>query len=79
MKFYGIGVGLGDGFLFMIKVVNILKKLDILYILELKKGGDSLVLLIVSEYLFELVEIKFRYFLMSFDGNEKSLVWDNVV
>ncbi|WP_313395191.1 precorrin-2 C(20)-methyltransferase [Clostridioides difficile] len=60
------------------KAVNTLKKLDILYTPESKKGGDSLALSIVSEYLPESVEIKSRHFPMSFDGNEKSLAWDNV-
>ncbi|HBH3166896.1 TPA: cobalt-factor II C(20)-methyltransferase [Clostridioides difficile] len=77
-KFYGIGAGPGDGSLLTIKAVNTLKKLDILYTPESKKGGDSLALSIVSEYLPESVEIKSRHFPMSFDGNEKSLAWDNV-
>ncbi|WP_455539000.1 cobalt-factor II C(20)-methyltransferase [Terrisporobacter sp.] len=77
-KFYGIGTGPGDSSLLTIKAVDTLKKLDILYTPEAKKGGDSLALSIVKKYLPKNLEIKSRHFPMSNDGVEKTQAWDNV-
>jgi len=70
-KFYGIGTGPGDSTLVTIKAVNTIKMLDILYTPEPKKGGDSLALSIVKEYVPDTVEIKQRHFPMNNDSVEK--------
>lgn len=77
-KFYGIGTGPGDSSLLTIKAVETLKSLDILYTPEAKKGGESLALSIVSEYLPENLEIKTRHFPMSFNDGEKILAWNKI-
>lgn len=77
-KFYGIGTGPGDSTLVTIKAVQTLGKLDILYTPESKKGGESLALSIVNEYLPESLEIKSRHFPMNFNDGEKIIAWDKV-
>lgn len=77
-KFYGIGTGPGDSSLVTVKAVNTLKNLDILYTPESKKGGESLALSIVDEYLPEGLEIKSRHFPMNFNGTEKIQVWNSI-
>ena len=77
-KFYGIGTGPGDSTLVTIKAVNIIKMLDILYTPEPKKGGDSLALSIVKEYVPDTVEIKQRHFPMNNDSVEKMASWDAI-
>ena len=77
-KFYGIGTGPGDSTLVTIKAVNTIKRLDILYTPEPKKGGDSLALSIVKEYVPDAVEIKQRHFPMNNDSVEKMASWDAI-
>ena len=77
-KFYGIGTGPGDSTLVTIKAVNTMKMLDILYTPEPKKGGDSLALSIVKEYVPDTVEIKLRHFPMNNDSVEKMASWDAI-
>ena len=77
-KFYGIGTGPGDSSLVTIKAVNTLKNIDILYTPEAKKGGDSLALSIVKEYVPDSVEIKPRHFPMSNHGTDKIEAWEEV-
>lgn len=77
-KFYGIGTGPGDSSLLTIKAVNTLKQLDILYTPESKKGGESLALSIVSEYLPDSLEIKTRHFPMNFNDGEKIIAWNQI-
>ena len=77
-KFYGIGTGPGDSTLVTIKAVNTIKMLDILYTPEPKKGGDSLALSIVKEYVPDTVEIKQRHFPMNNDSVEKTASWDAI-
>ena len=77
-KFYGIGTGPGDSTLVTIKAVNTIKRLDILYTPEPKKGGDSLALSIVKEYVPGTVEIKQRHFPMNNDSVEKMASWDAI-
>ena len=77
-KFYGIGTGPGDSTLVTIKAVNTIKRLDILYTPEPKKGGDSLALSIVKEYVPDTVEIKQRHFPMNNDSIEKMASWDAI-
>ena len=77
-KFYGIGTGPGDSTLVTIKAVNTIKMLGILYTPEPKKGGDSLALSIVKEYVPDTVEIKQRHFPMNNDSVEKMASWDAI-
>lgn len=77
-KFYGIGTGPGDSSLLTVKAVETLKNLDILYTPEARKGGESLALSIVSEYLPESLEIKSRHFPMNFNDGEKIVAWNQV-
>ena len=77
-KAYIIGTGPGDSTLVTIKAVNTIKMLDILYTPEPKKGGDSLALSIVKEYVPDTVEIKQRHFPMNNDSVEKMASWDAI-
>lgn len=77
-KFYGIGTGPGDSSLLTIKAVETLKKIDILYTPESKRGGESLALSIVSEHIPESLEIKSRHFPMNFNDGEKIIAWDRI-
>lgn len=77
-KFYGIGVGPGDSSLVTVKAVNTLKNIDILYTPEAKKGGESLALSIVKEYVPDSVEIKSRHFPMSNHGEDKIEAWEDI-
>ncbi|MDU6984100.1 MAG: cobalt-factor II C(20)-methyltransferase [Terrisporobacter othiniensis] len=77
-KFYGIGTGPGDSSLVTVKAINTLKNIDILYTPEAKKGGDSLALSIVKEYVPDKVEIKSRHFPMSNHGTDKIEAWEDI-
>jgi len=77
-KFYGIGTGPGDSSLLTIRAVDTLKKLDILYTPEAQKEGNSLALSIVEPYLNNKIEIKQKYFPMSFNSTKKIDAWDNI-
>ncbi len=77
-KFYGIGTGPGDPKLLTVGAVEVLGKLDILYAPQSKKGGDSLALSIVKEYLKDDLEIKERHFPMVKDVDIKSKAWDEI-
>ena len=77
-KFYGIGTGPGDSSLLTIKAVETLQNLDILYTPDAKKNGESLALSIVKKYLPKNLEIKLRYFPMSFNEREKELDWNKI-
>lgn len=77
-KFYGIGTGPGDSSLVTVKAVKTLRNIDILYTPEAKKGGDSLALSIVKEYIPDSVEIKTKHFPMSCNGEDKIGVWEDI-
>ncbi len=77
-KLYAIGTGPGAADLLTVRAARILAGLDVLYAPAGKKGGDSLALTIVREYLGKQVAIKERHFPMSGDVGEKSAVWDGV-
>lgn len=77
-KFYGIGVGPGDSSLVTVKAVDTLRNIDVLYTPESKKDGDSLAHTIVKEYLPEDLDIKSRYFPMTFNEEEKENAWDEI-
>ncbi|XBS68161.1 cobalt-factor II C(20)-methyltransferase [Acerihabitans sp. KWT182] len=75
---YAIGTGPGAADLITVRGARTLGILDILYAPAGRKGGDSLALSIVREYLSDRVEIKCRHFPMSSDTAEKDVVWDGV-
>ena len=77
-KFYGIGTGPGDSSLVTVKAVDTLRNIDVLYTPEAKKGGDSLALSIVKDYLPKELVIKSRHFPMNNNGTEKIQVWNSV-
>ncbi|WP_213989560.1 cobalt-factor II C(20)-methyltransferase [Sodalis sp. dw_96] len=75
---YAIGTGPGAPDLITVRGARTLGILNILYAPAGRKGGDSLSLSIVNEYLSDRVEIKARHFPMSLDTAEKDAVWDAV-
>jgi precorrin-2/cobalt-factor-2 C20-methyltransferase len=77
-KLYALGIGPGASDLITVRAVRILGKLDVLYAPAGRKGGDSLSLSIVREYLGEQTEIRCTHFPMSADSAEKEAVWDEV-
>ena len=77
-KFYGIGTGPGDSSLLTLKAVEILNHIDILYTPESEKNGDSLALSIVKPHLKETLEIKYRHFPMTFNQEEKQVMWESI-
>ncbi|MCW7764505.1 cobalt-factor II C(20)-methyltransferase [Photorhabdus luminescens] len=77
-KLYAIGVGPGASDLVTIRAARILARLDVLYAPSGRKGGDSLALSIVREYLLPHTEIRTCHFPMNSNGEEKQAVWDEV-
>ncbi len=77
-KLYAIGTGPGASDLITVRAARLLDKLDILYAPAGRKGGDSLALSIVREYIGKHVLIKERHFPMTNDADEKQLAWDEV-
>ncbi|MZI93362.1 cobalt-factor II C(20)-methyltransferase [Vibrio sp. CAIM 722] len=77
-KLYAIGTGPGASDLITVRAARLLETLDVLYAPAGKKGGDSLALSIVREYLGEQVVIEERHFPMTADAGEKQAVWDQV-
>ena len=77
-RLYALGIGPGASDLLTVRAARILGKLDVLYAPAGRKGGDSLALSIVREYLGEQTEIRCTHFPMSADSAEKEAVWDEV-
>lgn len=77
-KLYAIGTGPGASDLITVRAARLLDKLDVLYAPAGRKGGDSLALSIVREYIGKDVLIKERHFPMSNDAQEKQQAWDEV-
>ena len=77
-KLYALGIGPGASDLITVRAARILGQLDVLYAPAGRKGGDSLALSIVREYLGEQTEIRCTHFPMSDDSAEKEAVWDEV-
>lgn len=77
-KLYAIGTGPGASDLITVRAARLLDKLDILYAPAGRKGGDSLALSIVREYIGKQVLIKERHFPMTNDATEKKQAWDDV-
>lgn len=77
-KLYALGVGPGASDLITVRAARIIGKLDVLYAPAGKKGGDSLSLSIVREYLTDATEVRTQHFPMSANNDEKSAVWDEM-
>ncbi len=77
-KLYAMGTGPGASDLITVRAARLLGKLDVLYAPAGRKGGDSLALSIVREYLGEQVQLEERHFPMTANADEKAEVWDAV-
>lgn len=77
-KLYALSTGPGAADLITVRAARILGTLDVLYAPAGRKGGDSLALSIVREYLGERTEVRCCHFPMSGDSAEKEAVWDEV-
>ncbi|MFZ5969175.1 MAG: cobalt-factor II C(20)-methyltransferase [Bacillota bacterium] len=77
-KLYGIGTGPGDSSLLTLKAVKILESIDVIFTPEAKKGGDSLALSIVKDYINPKAEIIQKHFPMNFNEEEKNEAWDEI-
>ena len=70
-KLYALSTGPGASDLITVRAARILGSLDILYAPAGRKGGDSLALSIVREYLGEQTEVRCCHFPMSADSADK--------
>ncbi len=77
-KLYAMGTGPGSSDLITVRAARLLGQLDILYAPAGRRGGDSLALSIVREYLGPQVEVRERHFPMSTHADEKESLWDQV-
>lgn len=77
-KLYALGVGPGGSDLITVRAARLIGRLDILYAPAGRKGGDSLALSIVREYLSPATEIRTTHFPMKADEAEKEAVWDEI-
>ena len=77
-KLYALSTGPGAEDLITVRGARILGKLDVLYAPAGRKGGDSLALSIVRDYLGEQTEVRCCHFPMSADSAEKEAVWSEV-
>ncbi|RLM20310.1 precorrin-2 C(20)-methyltransferase [Brenneria alni] len=77
-RLYALGVGPGASDLITVRAARLIGKLDVLYAPAGRKGGDSLALSIVREYLSPATTIRTCHFPMSADGAEKEAVWDDI-
>ncbi|MCP2005392.1 UNVERIFIED_ORG: precorrin-2/cobalt-factor-2 C20-methyltransferase [Buttiauxella agrestis ATCC 33320] len=75
-RLYALGTGPGASDLITVRAARIIGKLDVLYAPAGRKGGDSLALSIVREYLSDSTELRTCHFPMSADNDEKAVVWD---
>lgn len=76
--FYGIGVGVGSPKAVTMAAVEVLQRLDILYVPKAKKESGSVAHNIVKEYLKEDLEIKDRHFPMNYDTAELEAAWTSI-
>ncbi|RCK89503.1 cobalt-factor II C(20)-methyltransferase, partial [Klebsiella pneumoniae] len=77
-KLYALSSGPGAADLITVRAARILGQLDVLYAPAGRKGGDSLALSIVREYLGAHTEVRCCHFPMSADSAEKEAVWNDV-
>lgn len=77
-KLYAIGTGPGAADLITVRAAKLLTTMDIVYAPAGRKGGDSLALSIVREYLGAQTEVKERHFPMTHNKTEKEQAWQLV-
>ncbi|AFJ46589.1 cobalt-factor II C(20)-methyltransferase [Shimwellia blattae] len=77
-RLYALGTGPGASDLITVRAARLLGQLDVLFAPAGRKGGDSLALSIVREYLGAHTEIRCCHFPMSADSAEKQQAWDTV-
>lgn len=76
--FYGIGVGVGNPKAVTVAAVDVLQRLDVLYVPKAKKESGSVAHNIVKEYLREDLTIKDRHFPMNYDTAELKEAWTSI-
>lgn len=77
-RLYALSTGPGAADLVTVRAARLLATLDVLYAPAGRRGGDSLALSIVREYLTPQTEIRCRHFPMSGDSAEKEAAWDGI-
>lgn len=77
-KLYALSTGPGAADLVTVRAARLLATLDVLYAPAGRRGGDSLALAIVREYIAPQTEIRCCHFPMSADNAEKTAVWDAI-
>lgn len=77
-KLFAIGTGPGSSDLITVRGARVLAGLNVVYTPAARKGGDSLALSIVREYLPAHVTIKSRHFPMNADAEAKESAWDSI-
>lgn len=77
-KLYAIGTGPGAPDLITVKAARLLATMEVVYAPAARKGGDSLALSIVRQYIGNHTEIKERHFPMSNNSEEKQQAWQGV-
>lgn len=77
--FYGIGVGVGSSDAVTKKAIDVLGRLDVLYVPAAKKEEkQSTAYKIVQEYIDDKTLIKSRYFPMNYDSAELQNSWNEI-
>lgn len=77
--FYGIGVGVGNSLTVTKKAIDVIGKLDILYVPTAKKTENySTAHSIVKDYINERTIIKARHFPMNYDSSELQEAWNGI-
>ena len=77
--FYGIGVGVGSSNAVTKRAIDVLGKLDVLYVPAAKKSDkESTAYKIVRDYIDDETLIKSRYFPMNYDSQELKKAWNEI-
>lgn len=77
--FYGIGVGVGSSNAVTKRAIDVLGKLDVLYVPAAKKSDkESTAYKIVRDYIDDETLIKSRYFPMNYDSQELKDAWNEI-
>ncbi len=77
--FYGIGVGVGNSDTVTKRAIDVLGKLDVLYVPTAKKTEkDSTAHKIAKDYINEKTLIKSRYFPMNYDSAKLQSAWNEI-
>ncbi len=77
--FYGIGVGVGSNLTVTKKAIDVINKLDILYVPTAKKTEKfSTAHSIIKDYIKKKTIIKSRHFPMNYDSEELQKAWNKI-